>query len=256
MNVEEYQTLYDLEENYWWFKGHRLISFMLLEKYITKKKNKILDIGCGTGINLNQLKKYGEVHGSDVSAKALEFCKLRGISNVKLSSAENLKFPSNYYDIVTSFGVLCCVQDDFQSLREMFRVCKSNGIIFISTPAIPFLFSRFKTEHDLSQHTTRRHSKKRLERVVESAGFKIKRITYANMFLCPLVILHRIIKKIIKPDVKIENAKSDMKKMPYAINGFLFNILRFESFLIKRLNLPIGLTLLCVAEKPARVKDG
>lgn len=252
MNEQEYKKLYDLEETYWWFRGHRLISFMLIEKYREKSQNKILDVGCGTGINMTYLRKYGDVYGSDVSEEALKFCKTRGLKYVKISPAEKLDYQDNSFDIVTSFGVLCCVQDDFQALREMFRVCKPNGTILITTPAIEFLYSKLKTEHDLSQHTTRRHSKKRMSKIVESAGFEIQRLTHFNMFLCPIVIAFRVLKKIIHPNIKKEKAKSDMKPLPYLVNELLFSILRFEIFLIRRFNLPIGLTLICVAKKPIR----
>ena len=251
MNIKEYETHFHLEETFWWFKGRRLISFVLLNKYFKNKtEKKILDAGCGTGINLKLLEKFGDVNGADISQEALKFCKDRGFKNLNLSSVENLKYPNNSFDIVTSFDVLYCVKNDFQALKEMYRVCKPGAIILITSPAVPFLYSKLKTEHDLAAHTVRRYSKKEMKLKVKSAGFKIKRLTHMNMFLCPILIMIRVIKSVLNPNVKKSESKSDLKVLPKPINGFLFLILKLEAIMIKSFDLPFGLTLICVAQKP------
>ncbi len=250
MNKEEYRRLYKFEDDYWWFKGHRYLSKLLIEKFADKKGAKILDVGMGTGINMVFLKKYGSVYGCDVSKDAVNFCRKRGLYNVKICHAENLKYKNNSFDIVSSFGALCCIRNDVKALKEMHRVCKPNGILIIETPAIPFLHSTLKTEHDLSQHTIQRHNKKKLVQIVESAGFRIKKISHFNMFLCPLVVLLRIIKKILKPSVQKKNAKSDLVILPSLIDIVLLGVLKFESLIVNWFNLPFGLTLVCIAEKP------
>jgi len=251
MNKEEYKTHYKLEDEFWWFRGRRLISFMLLNSFLKNKKdNRLLDVGCGTGINLKNLGKFGKVYGADISKEALKFCKERKFKNLKISSIENLKYPNNFFDIITSFNVLCCVKDDFLAMKEMYRVCKPGGLILITSSAIPFLYSKLRTEHDLSAHTLRRYDKKRMKTIVTSAGFEIKRLTHMNMFLCPAIIVMRIIKKILRPNIKRSESKSDLVILPRFINNILFFIIKTEAGIIRHFDLPIGLTLICVAQKP------
>ena len=59
MRNEEYEVLYNLEEKYWWFLGRTKISFNMIKRHLKNPKNlKILDAGCGTGKNIEYLKRY------------------------------------------------------------------------------------------------------------------------------------------------------------------------------------------------------
>ncbi|MCV4655497.1 class I SAM-dependent methyltransferase, partial [Escherichia coli] len=65
------------------------------------KKLEILDVGCGTGANLEMLQKFGNAYGVDVSDEALAFCSRKGL-NVRKGLAENLPFDDETFDITTA----------------------------------------------------------------------------------------------------------------------------------------------------------
>src|SRR5260370_17305781 len=68
---------------------------------------KVLDIGCGTGALLEQLKgRSREVWGLDNSQEALQFCRKRGLTNLVLPDATKLPFDSDYFDLVTAIGII------------------------------------------------------------------------------------------------------------------------------------------------------
>ena len=70
MDKKIYNILYKTEEKYWWFAGQRLLLRQFLERYYDSRKGlKLLDIGCGTGLNLGVLAKFGIAYG--MSPKAL-----------------------------------------------------------------------------------------------------------------------------------------------------------------------------------------
>lgn len=106
-----------------------------LEKLLGKFKNKkILDIGCGTGgfVAASNLKGARAV-GIEPDKKAIEICRLKKCKVIK-STAENLPFKDNQFDIIHCHTVLEHVKNIEKSILEMVRVIKKNGIIYIKCP--------------------------------------------------------------------------------------------------------------------------
>jgi len=127
----EYQKMYQLEANHWWFVSKRKFIKTVLKE---KKFSKILDIGCGTGKNIEMLSRYGQAWGLDNSKIALSFCRQRGLTNLKLGLAEKLPFKSNNFDLVTIFDVLYHqgIKNDLEVLKEIHRVLRSDGQLIIT----------------------------------------------------------------------------------------------------------------------------
>ena len=255
MRKEEYEVLYNLEDKYWWFLGRTKIAFDILNQNLKSKQNlKILDAGCGTGKNIEYLSKYGEVHGIDFSKDALKFCRKKGFINLKQGEIENLPYDNNTFDLVTCFGVLYHqgIKDDLKAVQELSRVCKPGGYVLITTPAGEFLTNKFfYSQHDKSQCTVRRHSKRKLNNLFKRSDLRTIKITYMNSFLMPLIIMTRIIKRlneIIYGDLN-NNFKSELQMPLSFINKFLFSIISFENWLRKRILLPFGLTVISLGKK-------
>lgn len=246
MESEYYQRMYDLEETHWWFIGKRKIIFSILDKFYREKRDlKILDVGCGTGIMLTHLKKYGDVTGVDDSAIALSLCKKRGHSQLFEAPVTQLPFGEETFDIVTCFDILSHqrVKDDLQALRELYRVLKKGGRIITSDPAYNFLWSGM----DVSEGVRERYTKKDLTEKMEDAGFRIERATYWNTFLFPLIFTIRMIKNLILGKNK---SSSDLGRVPLLLNKLLTLVLKLEAYLLRRIDLSFGVSVLCVGEKP------
>src|SRR5436305_6042130 len=95
MQLHTYRITYEMEGKHWWFVGRRKIIESFVERIcreIGKRHPRILDVGCGTGANLQMLSQFGVAEGVDVSAEALEFCRARGLSKVKQGEAETLPY--------------------------------------------------------------------------------------------------------------------------------------------------------------------
>jgi SAM-dependent methyltransferase len=104
-----YPILYQVEESHWWHRGRRRIieSFVReICKSFGGRRPRILDVGCGTGGNLSLLKQFGDAEGVDVSPDALDFCRQRGLENVKLGAAEELPYEQGSFDLVTALDVI------------------------------------------------------------------------------------------------------------------------------------------------------
>lgn len=131
MQQHTYEIMNRVEDSHWWFVGRRLILESFLRQIIRDPKSeirnpKILDVGCGTGANLEMLEKFGRAEGVDVSDEALEFCRAKGLKAHK-GLAEKLPFADESFDLVTALDVVEHLDDDVAGLREMRRVLRSGG---------------------------------------------------------------------------------------------------------------------------------
>jgi len=252
MQAKDFEDLYYTEEKLWWFAGMREISASLLDEFCRPDFERILDIGCGTGINLEWLKRYGmdeAIKGLDYEAVALDFCRARANHHLIQASATDLPFPAEFFDLVTSFDVLVQIPGekmDEQAIAEMFRVLKPGGIAFIRGAAYRWMFSG----HDRAVNTQRRYNLLELSKKLEAAGFTILRKTYANTLMFPAAVLRRLVLK----KIGLADSGSDVKPFPPSLEWFnriLTRAMILEARYLKGKNrsLPFGLSAVCVAQK-------
>ncbi len=79
---------------------------------------------------------------TDLSAPALAKLRERG-GQVVLSSVTSLPFADATFELVCALDIIEHVDDDDGALSELSRVAKSDGIVLISTPLHPGLWTRF-----------------------------------------------------------------------------------------------------------------
>ena len=99
-------------------------------------KGKVLDVGCGYGINFPYLIHADRITGIDFSPVMIEKARemTRGSkvpAEVRLGDAEALEFPDNTFDTVISSLSTCSFYDPAGALSEMRRVCKPDGQILL-----------------------------------------------------------------------------------------------------------------------------
>jgi SAM-dependent methyltransferase len=235
-----YPILYRVEESHWWYKGRRRIIASFVEEICKNfvDRPQILDVGCGTGANLVLLSRFGDVEGVDVSPDALDFCRRRGLEKVRLGAAEALPYEDGTFDLVTALDVVEHMDDDVAGLREMRRVLRPGGRILLFVPTFMFLWG---VQDDVSHHR-RRYRLPELRRVVREAGFEIERTTYANItFFAPILLVRKL--------MRLTGIRTDTESsinVP-AFNRLFGRVLGAESNVLRYLNLPFGVSGLCVA---------
>ena len=241
MKEHTYPIMFRVEQSHWWYIGRRKILTSFVEdicRRVTDRRPRILDVGCGTGANLLMLSEYGDAEGVDVSEDALAFCRERGLEKVKLGAGEELPYEDGTFDLVTALDVVEHMDDDLAGLREMRRVLRPGGRVLLFVPAFMFLWG---LQDDVSNHR-RRYRLPELRRVLEQAGFEIERTTYANItFFLPILLMRKLMRLT---GVKAESENNI--NVP-ALNGLLGRMLGAESFLLRYMNIPFGVSGLCVA---------
>jgi SAM-dependent methyltransferase len=246
MQQHTYAIMNRVEDSHWWFVGRRAILEEFLKQIIRASESKIqnpkiLDVGCGTGANLEMLGKFGESEGVDVSDEALEFCRTKGLK-VHKGLAEKLPFADESFDIVTALDVVEHLDDDVAGLKEMHRVLKTGGSALVFVPAFMWLWG---VQDDISNHRIR-YTKKQIVERLEKAGFTIERATYANWTFFAPILAGRTLMKItgIKPE-------SENNVNVSALNGFFGKIFSAERFWLKNFDFPFGVSIVITAKKSA-----
>src|SRR6266850_3402611 len=243
MQEHTYPIMYRIEETHWWFAGRRRIISGFVEHIcstLEKRPPHILDVGCGTGANLELLACYGEAEGVDVSPEALAFCRERGLANVRQGEAEHLPYDDCSFDLVTGLDVVEHLDDDVAGLKEMWRVLRPGGRALLFVPAFMFLWG---VQDDVSNHR-RRYTLEGLKSVVREAGFEVEHATYANItFFLPILIGRSLMR------ITGYRPASENNITIGSLNGALGRVFGAEAYILKHLNLPFGVSALCVARK-------
>lgn len=246
MNIAEYGEMYKLETFYWWFVARRdLLEWFVKEIVKEFDRPALLDVGCGTGINFSVLSRYGETFSSDAAEEALRFSKSRGATGLVRSDLESLPFGVSTFDVVTALDVLEHVDDDLSAIGELLRVVKTSGVLVITVPAYGFLWS----EHDEALHHRRRYAASELRNKLTNAGFEVERISYYITFLFFPILFMRFAQSVSKKSI---HAKTSHIILPRWLNSLLIGILAFERLLLRWMNFPFGVSIVCLARKPAR----
>jgi len=249
MQQHTYAIMDRVEDSHWWFVGRRAILESFLKSIVRKLRTadegvrvpfRILDVGCGTGANLEMLSQFGSAEGVDVSDDALEFCRRKGLT-VQKGLAETLPYNEGTFDVTTALDVVEHLDDDIAGLKEMFRVTKAGGYSLIFVPAFMWLWG---VQDDVSNHRIRYTRKQIVERL-KRAGFTIERATYANFTFFAPILGGRTIMKVtgIKPE-------SENNVNISALNGIFGKLFSAESLWLKHFNFPFGVSIVIVAKKP------
>jgi SAM-dependent methyltransferase len=244
MQQHTYAIMREVEDTHWWFAGRRRILKGLLRQLVSESgvagRPRILDVGCGTGANLELLGEFGDAEGVDVSPDALRFCRDRGLDKVHLGAAEELPFEDQTFNIVTALDVVEHLDDDVAGLKEMYRVLKPGGRAMFFVPAFTFLWG---VQDDISHHR-RRYTLKQIKSAVSRAGFKVERGTYANITFFAPIFAGRILMKLTRIKPASENNINVS-----ALNGFFGRVFGAESSVLNHMNLPFGVSAICIARR-------
>jgi SAM-dependent methyltransferase len=238
----EYELMFRMEQEHWYFRGKRRIVLELLRPFIGSGNLHILDAGCGTGGILADLQQMGTICAIDPSHDAIAYCSLRGYPHVVQASVTDLPFADASFDLVTALDVIEHVDDDQAALRELCRVLRPGGMLLLTVPAYMLLWSG----HDTALHHKRRYRERELRDKVADSGFRIVRSTSFNTILFPLIMAIRVTRRILG----IDRASSDSNELPAPmVNSLLYLILKTEALLLKVLNFPVGVSLALLARK-------
>ena len=240
-----YQSMSELEGQHWWFAGRRQILDHALKCLEQTEPMQILEVGCGTGGNLEMLSAYGQVCGIEPDPVARQLSAARGIAEVVDGRLPNeLDFGDRRFDLLAAFDVLEHLEQDKESLHELVGLLNPGAKAILTVPAYPKLWSA----HDEVHHHKRRYTKRGFESLIEGAGLEIVQLSHFNTLLFLPAALARMASKMKSP---APGESPSMETMPpQRLNQVLGAIFASERHLLNHVSLPFGLSLLAVAQRP------
>ncbi|UCE37876.1 MAG: class I SAM-dependent methyltransferase [Thermoplasmata archaeon] len=134
-----------IDEYFWsYYKNHTIRKF---EQYIqdichfTNPKGKVISIGCGHGLNeiymADMCKEVDTILGIDIMKTKIDsmnaIIELFNLGNIKgiVGDATQIDFPDRSFDGVIVIESLSHVNDQYQVLKELNRILKKKGWIFV-----------------------------------------------------------------------------------------------------------------------------
>lgn len=240
MNPEAYLEMAETETHHWWFAGRRSVMAFLISKFDLPAEARILEIGSGTGGNLQMLSAFGRVSALEMDAAALSISakKTGGHFDIRAGCCPaDIPFPGEKFDLICFFDVLEHIEEDVATLVATKKMLAQGGRMLITVPAYRWLWSA----HDEFLHHKRRYSALELREKAAAAGLRVERISYFNTLLFPLLAAARFMDRL-----RGSSSASGTGTPPPLINGVFRQLFSAESFLLGSLNLPFGASLLAI----------
>lgn len=239
-----FSDLATLESANFWFKVRNEVILWALTKYFPQFAQ-LMEIGCGTGFVLSGIARtfpHARLCGSEVFSAGLKFASDR-LPSAQFMQVDARSLPFfEEFDVIGAFDVIEHIDRDDLVLEQVFAALKFGGIVVITVPQHPWLWSQ---ADEFACHQ-RRYARGEMERKLHAAGFKLLRSTSFVTTLLPVMLASRMLQKrrTDKFDPMAEF------KIGRALNTAFGLLLKLELSGIKRgLNYPMGGSRLLVASK-------
>ncbi len=239
------------EARHFWFRGFRAFVAPFVARAVADLPNAlILDCGCGTGANLDWLRRFGRAAGFDLSETGLRLGQAAGRRRLVRASVAAAPFRDGSFDLVASFDVLYSLSDsdEHAALTEMYRLLRPGGHALINVAAMESL----RGDHSVLSREIRRYSRDLLCSRVRATGFDVDRVTYAFATLYgPMRAARAWQRRRGLHREEEAAAQREIAVPPAAVNALLTAALYLEAAWLRRWNMPFGSSLICLARKPS-----
>lgn len=239
MERSVYREMAELDERHWWYSARREVLADLIRREVKPPpKARILEIGCGTGHNLDMLGEFGKVDALELDDEARAIAERRLGREVMSDPLPELAgVRSRQYHLIAALDVIEHVDDDHAAIAAIAAKLKRGGKLLMTVPAHQWMWSA----HDVVNHHKRRYSKQALRRLIDSSPLRLDKIGYFNSLLFPFAVAERFASKVRGKD------SADVKLPSAPLNSALRAVFAAERHLVGRLPLPPGLSLFAVA---------
>lgn len=242
MSPDAYVQMARVQDRHWWFVARRKILLDQIKALGLPANAEILEIGSGTGANLDLLAEFGSVTGIEMSEEAITLAASRtqGMMKVTLRQGmcpQDIEKIGKEFDLICLFDVLEHIDEDSETLRQLVQILKPGGKLLLTVPAYRWMWG----PHDVQLHHKRRYSRDSLRVCCNTSNVSIHRLSYFNCLLFPLAAAMRLFDRLMNRTVA-----SGLDVPSGAVNATFANVFGAERFMLRHMDLPWGLSLLLV----------
>lgn len=200
-----------------------------VEKFVTIKGLRYLDIGCAEGLGLEVAKEKGmAVYGIDVSPHSIDECHKKGYANTFVTELIHSKDQISNMDVVTMLDVLEHIKDPRSNLQALSGVVKMGGYVYVNNNFFSLKQFLSDTQYFAIRFEPPFHcsyfSEKQAVTLFESYGFELvyKRPGFIKLiFKC-----YAFIKQIFSKEFRVKKKKMLSERVPTIYNEGLQGRLR------------------------------
>jgi len=234
----EYEHLY---RGHWWWRAREAILLRELERLSLPppERTAILDVGCGNGLLLPVLERFGRPTGLEVERELVaDDAPLR--DRIHHEPLGDPFWAERRFDLVLALDVVEHIPDDVAFSALLAERVRPGGFLVVTVPAFPILWDA----HDERNHHQRRYRRRGLEALLEPHGELVKlRHLFPSLFCAKLLVAWRN-RRATTP---IEQAALPSP----GTTAVLARLLRAEDRVLGLLRPPFGSSLLAVVRRPA-----
>jgi SAM-dependent methyltransferase len=145
------------------------------------QSGRILDIGCGRGLMLYELKRNGwECYGTELSETLTYQLERAGIKAFCKLDVKDCRFPTSFFDVVSLWHSFEHLSDPCSTLDEIYRILKPNGLVVFAVPNFGGWLSQWTRQHwfalDVPRHLFH-YDRQSLAALIKLHGFSIEHIS-------------------------------------------------------------------------------
>jgi ubiquinone/menaquinone biosynthesis C-methylase UbiE len=243
MDDDEYERMVAAGERHWWYRSTRTLLQMLVTPHLAAVDGGTiyLDAGGGSGATGSWLADRATTLLDDFEPVALKAAvhDHAGYRAVR-ANINHIPHRADTFDAVICVTALCHrMNPDPQAIvNEFARVTKPGGVVCLMEPG----GKRLWRGHDEVTHTARRFSRADLRSLVRGAGLDLVRATGAYSFLVPPAAVMGLVER--------GRNKSDVGRNESGLGGVLGHAARVERALLRKVDLPFGLSVIAIGRKP------
>ena len=231
-----------VSEHPWW-EARAALLITLLKRIGVSQNSRVLDAGCGWGVNLEALERSGyEAVGLDGSRVVLEALNRPGRLLIHADLAKPAPQDAGEFDAVIALDVIEHLDDDRAAIANLAKLTRPGGSVVVSVPALPALYSDFDKVQG--------HLPVMLRAAFADSDLRIDRILWWGWWLVPLFFLRRIGRQRAHGDLPAAVYRRQLALPRWPMSALFRVAFRVDNALTAAGWSPIGTSLFAIAHRP------
>jgi SAM-dependent methyltransferase len=232
-----------------WWRARARLTLDLLADAGVRPPARVLDAGCGWGVTLDALEDRGyRAVGLDVSRPTLERIDRPGRDLIEADLTRPFPGDAGTFDAVLALDVLEHLDDDRAAVARLARLARPGGIVLVSVPALPDLYSEF----DAIQGHRRRYVPQTLCAAFARSGLDVDWIRWWCGLMVPMLRRQRRHPRALAGEPSAATYRRYLALPPWPASSALQLAFALEHRKTRRGRGTAGTSLFAIARRPIR----